>query len=540
LAAWAKYPEAAGTHLPQARARLGRWLPDALAAVGLLALGAVVYNIPSILEPPYWLDEAWVALSRRLPLSDLPAVTATTPILWSFLLRLVPGDNLRLVPLAFLFTLPVLAYGLVRLAGWRSKMGGVLVGVAAGAAVLLLPAQQVRHDLKQYTADAAAALLILLVVVWVEGGWSRRRLATLVAVLGAGMLISTITAVVGACALAGLTLAALSRRHWRQLIEVVVLGLVSGGLILVVYFTIAARGVSEQVTHFWSGYFPRTRHMEQYLLRRLDGLEPYLGMPWPLLLLLAGAGVLTLAAARRPAAATAIALLPLAMVTLGVMRIYPLLDLRTSHFLLVVATATAAIGVGGLAMTIGTRIASRPGGRRAGAAATAAIVLIALGGYALTNRTWLRYDGHSGPHRIVLSMYREDVRTPTRCVASQRGPGDVVLVSVGAGYGFAYYWTPDPPGWTRAPAGPGWVPTYPRSTGILILRDRTPDAIRRGLAEAEQLVRERGGQGMVWLIRDHVGGRWGERRVWNRELLAYPYRASDCGDRVLVMLPGNL
>src|SRR5262249_26783056 len=65
-------------------------LLDAAAVVALLALFPVVHDVPSLLHAPYFLDEAWVALSVRFPLSQLPLLTSSTPIGWSFLLRLVP------------------------------------------------------------------------------------------------------------------------------------------------------------------------------------------------------------------------------------------------------------------------------------------------------------------------------------------------------------------------------------------------------------------------------------------------------------------
>ena len=69
-------------------------LYDAIAIAALLALFFVVHDVKSMLTAPYFLDEAWVALSVRFPISELPVVTASTPLGWSFLLR----ERVRPVP----------------------------------------------------------------------------------------------------------------------------------------------------------------------------------------------------------------------------------------------------------------------------------------------------------------------------------------------------------------------------------------------------------------------------------------------------------
>ena len=82
---------------------MARVVVDGVAVLVLVGLFFAVYDVGSALRLPYWLDEAWVALSTRLPLSDLPTDTTTTPVGWSLLLRLIPFPNdLRLLPLGFL------------------------------------------------------------------------------------------------------------------------------------------------------------------------------------------------------------------------------------------------------------------------------------------------------------------------------------------------------------------------------------------------------------------------------------------------------
>ena len=69
---------------------------------GLLVL--VVHDVGYLLRQPFWTDEAWVAVTTRFPLSQLPATTSSTPIGWSALLRVVTVSRTqtgRLLPLGF-------------------------------------------------------------------------------------------------------------------------------------------------------------------------------------------------------------------------------------------------------------------------------------------------------------------------------------------------------------------------------------------------------------------------------------------------------
>ncbi|MDQ2740017.1 MAG: hypothetical protein M3Y35_15655 [Actinomycetota bacterium] len=93
--------------LKQAQRRL--YVPPSprldMLLAGLLALATfLVHDVGYMFSHPFWTDEAWVAISTRLPLHQITQVTASTPIGWSALLRLVffGGDErLRAVPLLF-------------------------------------------------------------------------------------------------------------------------------------------------------------------------------------------------------------------------------------------------------------------------------------------------------------------------------------------------------------------------------------------------------------------------------------------------------
>ena len=153
------------------------WEHLAVLLLGLLVL--VVHDVGYLLGQSFWTDEAWVAVTTRFPLSQLPATTSSTPIGWSALLRVFTASGaqaLRLLPLAFAGAAVVIAYWFARRIGWRWGAASVVAGLLAGVGVLLVPAMLVRDDLKQYTADACMALLALALISRLEREWSRWRL----------------------------------------------------------------------------------------------------------------------------------------------------------------------------------------------------------------------------------------------------------------------------------------------------------------------------------------------------------------------------
>src|SRR3954447_23417349 len=169
--------------------RHGRALDAAVAtALGLLVL--VVHDVGYLLRQPYWLDESWVAFSTKAPWRDLPLVSASSPLGWTVLLRVVPlggPERQRLVPLAFAGLAGAVAYLLLRSVGVR-RLPAALAG---GGTVLLAPALLARADLKQYTADAAVFLLLLLLLCRLEAHWSHRRLLELAGAVALSPLLST-------------------------------------------------------------------------------------------------------------------------------------------------------------------------------------------------------------------------------------------------------------------------------------------------------------------------------------------------------------
>jgi hypothetical protein len=104
---------------PDSPSRLSRW---EWAATGtLMAATLLVHDVGYLLSRPFWNDEAWVAVTTRYPLGALPATTSSTPIGWSFLLRLMifgGQQRLRLLPLLFAALCIPAAYCLVRRLPW--------------------------------------------------------------------------------------------------------------------------------------------------------------------------------------------------------------------------------------------------------------------------------------------------------------------------------------------------------------------------------------------------------------------------------------
>src|SRR5579872_6208645 len=126
-------------------------------AVGLAVL--IVHDVPYLLQYSVWLDEVWVADTVRARIGLTRTLASSTPLGWTYLLRLVPfggAQRLRLVPLAFAMLAAAAGY----LFGRELRLTRFATGILTGAAVLLAPAMLVRDDLKQYTAEAFACLVI--------------------------------------------------------------------------------------------------------------------------------------------------------------------------------------------------------------------------------------------------------------------------------------------------------------------------------------------------------------------------------------------
>lgn len=428
-----------------------------LIAITILFVAAIAMRRPLyMLSHAFWLDEAWVADSVRAPLAALRQVTSSTPIGFTFLLRLVPPiggpERIRLVPLVFGAALAPLAYVLGRTLDPESDWRAWALGVAG----IVVPVT-LRHDLKQYTADAFCALLIVVLVARAERNWSVRRLAALTAVACIAPLISHPSVLVALPALTLLSASLLfrGRRHeaWWT----------AGGAALAaasfgaVYLVFDAPARTSRLVHYWDAYYvptDRTSNALRFIHTRWDFFLDQAGLGGHLmagLLLLLGCIVLLRLGQRALAA-----LLPVLLVgsiVLASLKLYPLWDERTSTYLIALATTVGVIG-----LVYCSRLVPRNADVRVVALVTTAAIVFAVGLLARsTADTW------ASP---ILS---EETRSATAYVAQHHMPGDVVLVDIQAAYGFAFYWRAAQPRFVRTTLNAvGFVPAFDPRDGVVV------------------------------------------------------------------------
>lgn len=455
----------------------------------ILALATLlVHDVGYLLTQPFWLDEAWVAMSTRVPLGELTDVTAVSPTGWTALLRLVPvgGGGLRLLPMAFAMLTVLAAYWLGRTV-WDSLGAGVVAGLLAAVSALLAPTALARGDLKQYTADAFVALLALALLGRLESSWSRWRLLGLAAAGPLGMLISHPAAFVVPAALLAVSVVQLGRRQWRRLLDCCVAGALAALGMGLVYLTLDRPHVVDSIQDYWTAFYLPWRDgvgaTVRFLGERsvtLDGAG--LGPFW-LCLPLVALGIVVLVRVGRPAVALTVPLLGAGLLTASGLRYYPLLNFRTSHFLLTILAAVAALGVSGLVVLAGRRQV----------AAGVIIALAAVGGYA-----WAGSDGWRS-HLIPL----EDVRSQVRYLEDHRVESDVIVVDYGASFGFGYYYRPADPQLRPTDAvATQFVVDYPADARIVVMSGRARADIAAALARARAVG---GPDARIWVVRAHGG-----------------------------------
>jgi hypothetical protein len=477
---------------------------ESLLAGALAASTLLVHDLQSILNRPYWLDEAWVADSTRVPLSQVPLVTSSSPIGWTVLLRLMAvggPQRQRLVPLLLLVGAAVLAYLLGRRAPLPKPIGGAL---AAGA-VVLLPHALLRDDLKQYTSDACCALLLLWLTARAEERPTRGRLAVLVLAAPVAMLFSHTALLVGIAVLLGLAAATLLRRAWRRLLEVVAGGLLAAAGMGLVYLRADRPHVTGSLTDYWRRYYLPTHGgfgpAWRYISGRWTQLHSLtnLGPGW-LAALLVLAGLVTLARTGRLAVALSVPALLVGLIAASARHRYPLLDQRTSLFLFVILAVLAAIGVAGLASAVlalarwaGARLRSARVAAVAGLALATAVLVGSVFAYAIPASDYVR--------RRTIPL--EDVRAATDWVQARIQPQDAVVVEFGAEFGYGYYATGLRPRFVRnsIPAT-GFVLDSDDGQRLVVVppNERTAAGMLAAIAHARTLLRP---SGRIYVLRAH-------------------------------------
>ena len=495
---------------------------DVLLA-GVLSLATlVVHDVGYIFSAPFWNDEDWVAISAKLPLSQIFTVTASTPVGWTFLLRLAVfgGDQrLRVIPLLFSMTAVAAAYAYVRSLPWPRPLVARPAAVMAGLAALLVPSALARNDLKQYTADAFVTLLGLWLISRLESEWTRRRLFALGVVVVLGFLFSAVSVFVGAAAFGCLVLTSLFQRNWLRTIESAVAGAASGCCLLAIFLAFYRPGIAPGLNTYWAAYYlpvaQGRRASWKYLVDHGKQLATYLGMgPILVALVLVLAGVVTLIRLRRPALALVVPALVAEAIVLGALKQYPLFDMRTSHFLTVALAVTAAIGVAGVC-TLVARIHPAIG---------VVVALLAVGSF-VTN-------GDVRSEIRSRHIPAEDLRSPTDYIAAHLRPDDVIAVGMLSSWGFAYYWPTGKPAPEKVTTNlQGFVAVFPDQPNILVATDRTPAAVAAVMDKAVLAARQRGPAARIWVVHDHVRP---------DELRAFDAAAASQGLASTSVMPGRL
>lgn len=466
-------------------------------------LGACVFSVHDVgymLRRPFWLDEAWIAVSTRASLHQLGLVTSSSPIGFSFVLRLVPGkgeQRYRLVTLVFACGAVVAGYLLGRQVGrarseLAPRVSGLVGGLVVGAAILLAPVMLIRDDLKPYTADACTTLLLFLLLARVEAHWTRERLTAIVGVAAIGMLFSHTVVFAAPAVLGSLATVTVVRRRWSRLVELVVAGGMLAVVMAAIYLTFDKRHQISSTTNYWRPYYVPTGQglsaVHLFLHERLAPILPLVGVRnAALLATLCVAGTAMLFWLRLPALALATPLLVLLAFTASAMRVYPFLDVRTSTFWLVAVIALMAIVVVGVIRILARwRIV----------AVVAAVVAAGL---------WINV---TSPYVRGHPLPREDVRSQVRYVDRHRRPGDVVVVSFAATWAFVYYERSLQPTFVhtkKTPLGfPDVLPRFPKVRWLVMMRDRQPANIHTALATARVRLAGHSG-GRVWIVVSHAG-----------------------------------
>lgn len=502
-----------------------RW--DVLVAGLLSAATLLVHDVGYLFSQPLWTDESWVAISTKLPLRDLLRVSASTPVGWTLLLRLVPSQGtelLRIVPLIFTALTVVVAYVFVRSLPWTGLLLGRTAAALAGASTLLSRSNLFRDDLKQYSTDAAVALVVWWLLARLEQQWTRRRIVALGAAAAAGFLFSAPAAFVGAAAFGVLVVLSAARRQWRRTLEAGVVGGLCGVVLGTFYLVLYRPGIPPDLHDYWAYlYLPWAKGgaaVRDFLGDQWSQMAGFLGMgpTWVVVLLLL-AGVATLLRLSRPASAYFVPVLTLEMVVLAGGGQYPLFDLRTSHFLTMIFATTAAVGVVGVCSLIPWARSTVPA---AGAVIAVALMLI---------------------NPAVRSVIRgqlipaENVRDPAVYVAAHLDPGDLVLVNMTSNWAFAYYWPIGSPAIQPVTSNlQRFISVFPDQPNIFVATGRDQPAVEQVVDRLAAAAALRGSNARIWFVHQHFTV--AERQFYTTALAVRGLRSTVVqGDRLELLTP---
>lgn len=493
---------------------------DAAALALTVTGGILLHPIGRQLDHPYWRDETWVAALARAPFGSIGGLNGSTPTGFMALVKLVPDSvpqGGRLVALAFTALGIAAAYVLVRRLAWRSSVVAQAAAAATAVVVALAPATLQRNDLKQYTADAFGALVLLAVADAVDRARSPRAVWWLGLALLAVFPFSTVAVFVGAAAFAGVGIRRLVGREGVAFAHAAAAGIVTGGLTAWWLVTVVLPAQPESLRDYWKPTYlgGSVGNILATAWSRFDATAPRLGLAAPLAGALTVAGVAVFRRLGSGALAIAVPVLLVEMVVLGIAERYPFLDVRTSHFVLIVVLVTATVGAAGLALLV-----ARHQRRLA-----LVLAVLALGAYAIDAR---HFAGK-------LWIADEDTRSQAEAVAAELRTGDVVAVGRGADYGFAYYW-PDGRLAFRTADGPTGFRVRVRDVPAIYAPDRTRAAVADTMTDAVALWRAGPPGARIFVVRSHLAR--GEEDLWEDVFAALGVRprAVDVGPEPLLVI----
>ena len=417
----------------------------ALVLAALLALAGIALRASELGTYGFWNDEAWVALCTRVQgFQQFWLSLSVTPVLWAVTLKVWSlfgsGEGwFRGVP----FVASVLGL-------WAAyRIGRDLVGHPAGG---LLPLAVLGVDvhslalgkvLKQYSAEALAALLAFEWAARFARTGERRALLVLVAVLAVGIGFANAEVFVGPPLVGALLVVTLARGDRRRAAWAAVAGVAVGLWYLVCYRFLIAPRVLPSVQSYFAGKYAPAGSLPAALAAVWQALERYLAMTWgpPLLapaLLLVGA--VALLAGAGPVEAIALAGVVAEVTLMSSWQRFPIGEPRVLLFLLTLLTVYAAAAVGPAVAWAWRRASLRP-------VAVAALAFAAL--VFVRQRSWI---GLSSAHQV------EDLGPLIRRVEAERRPGEPVLLYYRSGYVYAYYQRRTPVLFPNPSVSVGYIP----------------------------------------------------------------------------------
>ena len=203
---------------------------------------------------------------------------------------------------------------------------------------MLVPLSLQRNDLKQYTCDAFFALALLTIGAWAEREPHRSRLFWLAGAAIVAIPFSSTSAFVTAAMFAGLFASALWARNRQRVVDIVTAGFVAAVGLGAYMGLVLLPTLNPRLKDFWAWHYLSGTPID--VVRdswdRLAAIPVQLAMPVPVFIRLFLAGIGVLLSLRSRALAMALPFLWIEMAVAGRLRKYPYLDVRTSHFLLIV------------------------------------------------------------------------------------------------------------------------------------------------------------------------------------------------------------